>query len=336
MSVSGGGCGGKGGEEKSAAGTGEKAALTLDEEYRQMVATRKSLDDAESKVAVSKKFLERYPDTDKTARTLAVIFDYQAEEMDDMPGAVAYAESVRTWVSDPANSVWVDRAMLDIYGRSRDFGKMLEVADRLSGGGDLRFIDHWTIITNSVDAEKWDVALDYCSKALPLATAETFRADYPDDEFTDEEVTAAASNRQGMLLVSRGRAKAGLGRIDEALGDFQEAAGKVRHTFFGTPEYRLDIYWGEALLDSGDAARAMDRFAVDALILRDEAALAGMKRAYEAIHGSMSGYDAFAAKKHREIAKRAEDFELAGYDGVSRRFGDMRGEVTMLAFWFPT
>jgi len=70
--------------------------------------------------------------------------------------------------------------------------------------------------------------------------------------------------------------------------------------------------------------------------MRDERALAGFKKAYVGVNGSEKGFDEYAARMHRKIAKDVGDFELADYHGIRHTLGDLRGRVTLLTFWFPT
>jgi len=139
-----------------------------------------------------------------------------------------------------------------------------------------------------------------------------------------------------MLLVKDGWARANLGEIDEALADFEHANEIVRRSYLGIPENDLNLYWGRTLLDKGDYEAALERFAPDALVMQNEEALAGFRKAYVELKGGDAGYDDYAARLHVKIAKTIDDFELPDYEGKPRRLSDLRGEVTLLTFWFPT
>lgn len=307
-----------------------------EEAYQAMAEKRRGTESTAEKLSLTKKFLDEFPETDRTASALGAAFYYQGEDIGDMPGAVAYAESVRGKISDPEIAKAADKEMLYIYGAARMFPKMTEVAGKLSASGSLDFSDHSTIIEAATGAEDWKLALEYCEKAEALATPEAYRQQYPDEQFKEGEVEKAVRNRAGMLLVMGGWARANLGEVERALVDFAKADKLVTRSYFGTGEHNLNLYWGETLLMKGDHRAAAEKLASDALVMRDEKAIAGLKKAYAAMQGGEAGFDAYAAELHRSIAKSVGDFELADYSGKRHRFSDLRREVTLLAFWFPT
>ena len=307
-----------------------------DKAYQEMTEKRRAVESTAEKLSLTKKFLDDFPEGDRTASALGAVFYYQAEDLADTSGAVTYAEAIRAKVGDPEVARAVDKELVSIYGISRMFPKMIEVAERLSAAGSLDFSDHWNIIENSVNAKNWALARQYCDKAGALATADAYRTQYADEDLKDDEVEKAVRNRTGMLLVMEGWARANEGEVEEALADFAKADELVTRSYFDTGEYNLNLYWGETLLMKGDHKAAAEKLATDALVMGDEKALAGLKKAYTGLHTSEAGFDAYAAELHRAIAKPVGDFELADYAGKRTRLNDLRKEVTLLAFWFPT
>lgn len=321
-------------------GTGSRAAeddqTAVDDAYKKATEARREADTTEEKLAIIKAFLGDYPESKHTAQAVRIVVYYQGENLGDMEGAISYVEGIRDVIRDPDIARQVDKRMVESYGEAGMIKKMVSVADRLGTAGELDFSDHWNVIESAVRAEEWALVRDYCRRAMGMASAEAYRADYPDDEFTDEEVDAAAKNRLGMLLVKNGWARANQGQLYDALADFARADDLVRRSYFDVPEYDLDLYWGKTLMMTGEHEAAMEKFAADGLIMRNEEALAGLKEAYVAVHGEESGFQAYASKLHRDIAKTVEDFDLLDYEGDRRRFSDLKGDVTLLAFWFPT
>jgi hypothetical protein len=169
-----------------------------------------------------------------------------------------------------------------------------------------------------------------------MANAETFKSEWPDNEMSDEELKEAGNNRAGMLLVADGWARANMGEVDQALADFAKADGLVKRSMFDRPDYDLNEYWAKTSIMKGDYQAAIDRCAIDALVMKNDDAFAGMKEAYVGLHGNDAGFDKYASALHKKIAKPMEDFELSDYDGKSHKYGDLKGQVTLLAFWFPT
>jgi hypothetical protein len=229
-----------------------------------------------------------------------------------------------------------DRRLISWYGLAGSKEKMLEIADRLEEEGTVRFGDFINVIDRAVEMKDWDLVREYCAKAQPKANAATWRAEWPDEEATDEKAEAAGLNRQGMLLVKDSWARANLGEVDDALAGFARADEIVNRSYLGTPDENLNFFWGKARMMQGDAEGAMEKFAPDALIASDEDSAAELKLAYTVAKGSEGGYDKWACNRRFKIAKQADDFELPDPSGVRYRFADLRGEVTLLIFWSPT
>jgi hypothetical protein len=321
--------GGGRGEEKAA-----KQNTAADDAYQQALKKRKEVYRVEERLAITKEFLDEYPESWHTADALDAVFYYQGTELGDMTGAIAYAEAIRMTISDPGIATEVDKELLGFYGESLMTERMLVLADRLADA--LDFSDHWNIIESGVKAEDWKLVRTYCEKARGMANDETCREDYPDYDFSDEELAEAVNNRVGMLLVKDGWARANQGHIDEALADFAKADNLIPRYYFDIPEYDLNLYWAKTLLMSQDFEAATARFATNGLIMRNEEALAGLKEAYVGIHGNESGFEAYAAELHRKVATTIDDFEMADYKGKRRRFSDLRSDVTVLTLWYPT
>jgi hypothetical protein len=328
------GCGGDGKRKNDTAK--DTGTPTAEEIYAQVSEKRRDLETTEEKLAVTKEFLDGHPSSDATARAIDAVVYYQGENLGDMDGAIAYAEQIRGKIVDADIAKAVDRAMIPWYGQAKMKDKMLAVAERLDATGDLGFNDQSNIIESAIKSGDWALTREYCQKARPMATADAYKAEHPKGNLTPEDISEAVNDRMGMLLVMNGWARANQGEIDAALGDFAGADSIVWHSYLGTPDYDLNLRWGKTLMMKGDYQGAIDRFATDALIMRNDEALAGLKDAYVALHKSESGFDAFAAQMHRSIAKPAADFGLADYEGAAHRFSDLKGDVTLLAFWFPT
>jgi hypothetical protein len=326
------GCGNDGSGGESA---GDKSAA-VDEAYAEVRAERKVMDSPAERVAITKEFLEKYPSSEHTAAALDAIYWYQGTEMNDMAGALGYAEKLRARIDDPETAVDVDKLMIAYYGEAGKTAKMVDLAQRLAAAGELGFDDHWNVIDGAVKAGKWQLSREYCTEAAKIVSAEAYRRENAARELTDEEVAEAVDLRRGMLLVKDGWARANLGDPDGALAVFAAANELVPRYYFDIPEYDLYVHWGRTLIMKGDFDTAIDRFALNALVMQNEDALAGLKEAYAGAHGSGDGFDAWAAELHLEIAPVLDDFEMPDYAGNRHRFSDIQGDVTLLTLWFPT
>ncbi len=317
-------------------GAQDKPEQTAEEAYQEARSRLMNIDPDAERLAVYKSFLENYPESGRTAGVMGAVVYYQGEKLGDMEGALAFVENIRGQITDPAIAKAADKALMEIYGDAGEKDKMLVLADRFEAEGEMKFGDYWKLIGFGVEHEDWSMVRKYCDKARPLATPEAYRKEWPKYEFTDEEATKAAKNREAMLATKDGWAKANTGKLDAALADFALANGSISRNYIGIPENDLNIHWANTLVKSGDYKAAIDKFAPDALIAGNEDAQAGLETAYEKLNGSADGFTAYCDKLHKSITKEVDDFELPDYEGNRQKFSDLRGEVTMLTFWFPT
>jgi tetratricopeptide (TPR) repeat protein len=304
--------------------------------HRQISKERKEMDTPAERAAITKKFLTDYPSSRFTADEIDIVYWYQGTELADKAGALSFVANVRQKINDPAVAEAVDKLLIGYYGEADKVAKMTEVAQRLEAAGALDFDSHWKVITGAITASDWRLARSYCAKARPMATGDVLRTEYPDRQFSEAEITEAVDERVGMMLVGDGWARANLGEVDEALADFVEADKRIPRYYFDIPEYDLYVYWGNTLMMKGDFEAAIDRFAFNGLVMQNDAAMAGLKRAYAGQHGSEEGFNAYAKQLHRKIARTIHDFEMPNYAGDRFRFADIQEKVTLLSLWFPT
>lgn len=333
MMIAGCGSGEQAGDDRSHS---TQPATSVDDVHRRITKERKVMDTPTGRVAITKKFLEDYPSSQFTADEIEILYWYQGTELDDRAGALSFITDLRRKIDDPAVAEAIDKLLIGYYGEAGKKAKMIEGARRLEAAGALDFDSCWRVIDGAITAGDWQLARDYCAKARPKATADALRSEYPDKRFSETEITETIDQRVGMLLVGDGWARANLGEVDEALADFAEADKLIPRYYFDIPEYDLYVYWGNTLLVKGDFAAAIDRFAFNGLVMRNNAALAGLKRAYAGQHGSEDGFNAYAKQLHRTVARTIHDFEMPNYAGERMRFTDIQGKVTLLSLWFPT
>jgi hypothetical protein len=333
MIIAGCGSGEKDGDDTSQLA---QAAESVDDVHKRIIKERKLMDTPAERVAIAKKFLEDYPSSRFTAYEIEVVYWYQGNELADKAGALSFITGLRQKIDDPAVAEAVDKLLVGYYGEAGKTEKMIEVARRLEAVDALDFDGHWRVISGAITAGEWQLARDYCEKARPKATADVLRSEDPDRQFSETEITEMIDEREGMLLIGDGWARANLGEVDDALADFAEADARIPRYYFDIPEYDLYVYWGNTLLIKGDFAAAIDRFAFNGLVMQNEAALAGLKRAYAGQHGSEAGFDAYARQLHVKLAPTIHEFEMPNYAGDRFRFADIKGEVTLLSLWFPT
>ena len=314
---------------------GDKA---IGEAYRTMIEKRRGFESMADRLALTKEFLADYPDTKYTARLIMHVFYYQAERLQDTTGAVAYAEELRGKVTTPEFVTAYEKSLGEIYGEAGMLDEMVAIADKLEAAGEMKFEDYWTIVQIATANDEWKMVREYCGKARPLANAQAYRSDYAERDLSDEEVEKGGANRAALISGRDAWALANLGRVDEALAGFAEADKSIGRSYVGVIDEDIGLHWAKTLLMAGDYDGAIEKFAPEALIMCNEDALAGMKEAYAKKNGGGAGdgFDDYLQQLHVEIAPEVEQFALPDYNGKRLKYADIRGEVTLLAFWFPT
>ncbi len=200
----------------------------------------------------------------------------------------------------------------------------------------MSFVDHLEVIREASEAEDWPTVDRHAAEAAHLATPEAFRSDYPDREFSADEVAVAARNRQGLLKTHAGWSAAGQGDRERALTLFTAADGLVRRSYLGLPSNDLYRYWGTTLIVDGQSEAGLEKLALVGLFARDEESFVAARTAYESVRHKKS-WDDYVWELRRTHGARVEDFTALDYKDAVQSFDQLRGEkATLLTFWFPT
>jgi hypothetical protein len=283
-----------------------------------------------------KAFLDEYPESEHTVDVADTIFYRQGVEGDDLEGAIAYVQAIREKISDDQIASDLDVRLARMYGRAGMADDLIVLGERLAVSDRLSFNQHMELIRAAVEVDGWDIVKTSCENAREFANADTYRADYPSNVFSDEEAEAKGKNRLGMILTYQGWAKANSGQVEEALADFEMADGLVTKNFLGISDYPLNVYWGKTLMLEDKHNEAFERMAVDGLIARNEDAHEALMKSYVAFNGTAEGFGDYATSYQRKVAKTLDDFTLPGFSDGEYSLSDLKGDVTLLVFWHPT
>jgi len=291
----------------------------------------------EEKVPLIQAFMAEYPNTEFAGRLASALGYYQGEEMDDPAGAYGLLADTLAKNTDPEARYQIGTAMFPLameLGEPMDLGS---VAEELAATRGLDFNEMNDIADLALEHEQWEIGAAYAEASLEKATPEAFLADYPDDDYTAEVAATKAERRQVMGLANLGWALWNLEQPDEAMAAFERAVPLKSVNYVGAADTPLDYYHGKAKLAAGDAAAAMDLLATSAIMGSDIDALAALREAYVATKGSDEDFDDWMWSQRESLAKTVDTFTLADYDGNTHEFQDLaEGNVTLLAFWFPT
>jgi hypothetical protein len=212
-----------------------------------------------------------------------------------------------------------------------------EVANALGTVRPLTFSEHEQVSETAIELEEWTVADEHSLAASLMASPEQYREDYPDREFTDNEVATRVQYRKASSLANNAWAVFNLGDTSLAMERFAEADAAASLSYLGVPNTPLYRYWGRAALTQGDVDRAIELLGAETIFGEEGSVSAPyLREAYVAKHGNDDGFDEFLWSTRNDLARPADDFELLDYDGNPRSLFEASGKVTLLAFWFPT
>ena len=288
------------------------------------------------KLVIVKAFLAKYPDSKYTAGVLGAGTYLLSEELDDHEGAVAYARDILVQVEDPETKGNVRLVLVGLFDRPEYAADLTALAAEMAAASQTSFSDHLRVLESAVAAEAWDLTLQQVEAAGPLANAATFQADHTDQEFAADYIEQAGRHRQGLLGTYRGWALANQGETDAALRSFSESEGMVKFTYLGVPENDLYLYWGQTRLANNENEAALEMLSLAAIWGYSDDAMEAARKVYAELKGGEAGYTDYLWEVRRNTAQTLADFTLNDYKDAPRSFAELKGKVTLLAFWFPT
>jgi len=287
----------------------------------------------DEKLAVVQGFLAEHPETEYTDDALGVISRdaVKAEQPD-----VAYKlfDEYLPKIQDEDIRFDTQIALAALHGSAGKVDELKALTNRLSEEHGLRFRDHMRIMETAVEAKAWELLVDQAEASASYATAEAYKEDSP--EVSDEDAAKYGKRRLAYTAAYKGLALGKLGRTEEALATFEEGAPHTVYSAIGVDHTPLQQYWGETLLESGDAVAAMKRLESEALFGFSDEARETYKKAYSACHDGEDGFEDHLWDLRQKKARPLEGFSLKDYDGETVDSASFQGDVVLLAFWFPT
>ncbi len=315
----------------------DQAADPAEEAYAALRTALGDAETAEQKTTLYEAYLAEYPDTDRSGGLAGAIAYYRGHEMNDPEGAYAVLDSALSNIEDPEQRFQVAMEALSFADMVEVPYSAADVAGALAAVRPLDYSENQSVATTAADLEEWAVADSHAQTAAALATPANYQADYPDREFTEDQLATRAGRRYAESLAYAGWAQYNMGQLDEAFARFAAAdeAGSVSYT--GVPNTPLYEFWGRAALAEGEIDSAIELLGAQALFGEDGSqAMPYLREAYVAKNGDENGFDEFLWATRNELATDVDDFELLDYEGNPYRLSDEGDKVVLLAFWFPT
>ena len=304
--------------------------------FKEMRVVLDGIEAPADKVPILETYIADYPDTEESERALGDVIYYRTQDLYDLPGALAITRKTLKQTRDPELRFKVGLRLHDLSHQAGEATDLRVVADELAAYREFGFVDHLDVVEAAEKSGGWELMLDHATAMSDFATETAFRAAYPDDDFTDEQVAFSVNRRRAWVLAYQGGALTNLGRLDEAQEVFLEAAEVPAITdFVGIPETPLDIYRGQAALALSQPEHAGEYFAHDALMGGNPKAVQGLKDAYVAINEGEDGFEDYSLAMRRRIARPLADVTLADYSGDLVSLSSMIGKVLVIEFWNP-
>jgi len=319
------GCGGQADKQISAGAAYEQAQEKLD-----------TLDNPQEEVLIFEEFVRAYPDSEEAIDALGAVIYLRSKKLDDLDGAVSFAQTAWSMAIDPKTRFEYGVRLHEISVEAGNPVDLRVIADELAADRPLDFVEHLAVVEEAEKGGEWELMLEHSASMGQFANAETFRADYPDDDFSDERVDFSVKRRRGWASAYQGAALVHLDRVDEAMAVFEGVADlSTLSNYVGVPEIPLNRYWGKAELIQGRPERAAELLAPDALMGRDDSALDDLRAAYIATNGTEEGFESYALAVRQSIATVIDDVTLDNYSGDPVSLASMGGKVFVMAFWNP-
>jgi len=295
-------------------------------------------DTAEQKTALAEEYLASFPDTEHSGSMAGAIIYYRGHEMEDPEWAYDVVSKALEKIDDPEQRFDVSMELLSLSDSVDVPLDVAQVANELGAIRPLTYGEHQQVIETATDLERWLVAEEHAGAAVELATPENYRADYPDREYTDEELAERAQRRRALSLAYDGWALFNMGDTEAAFERFAEADAAGSVSYLGVPNTPLYEFWGRAALSEGEIDQAIELLGAETAFGEDGTnSESYLREAFEAKNGDQEGFDEFLWATRNELATHVDDFELLDYEGNLVRLSDLAaGNVTLLAFWFPT
>lgn len=313
------------------------AQQDVEEEFRKTLAEYRTLKTDEEKFKIWYGFLDSFPDSRYTFSIMQFLVNgYFLEQANNPDGATKFIDGMLGKIVDPDIRTQAKGLFIPVYGMAGKINELRALADAMSEEGKLGYIEHTLFQEAAIEAEAWDMVLEHSDATLALSTPEAVKADFPNRNFSEEELGERAGDRKANSLTNRGWALINLGKAEEGIAAFEEANEYVGQFYVGFPDNNLGIYWAKALIKQGEHESAMKKIAAEAVFGFREEPKKILQELFAKRNGGEEGYEDFVWELRKKLAKTTDDFTLPDYDGQNHKFSDLRGKVTLLAFWFPT
>lgn len=299
-------------------------------------ATSKMTSDA-GIIELWKKIIDRYPND----RIGLQVIDWLVKnkfiaENGTVDRGIEIAKEFISTLKDEALIANSRFTMLALYSMSDKKAQFRQVVEELRKNNQIDHITFGGVADKVIATQEWDLLKEICEDYIEFTTPQSLREWWLDlKDISDEDLSAYVKSKKGMAQTYIAWAAFKKGNVKESLNLFVDAANSVKPTLHGTAN-RLNYLYAKALIADGQNDKAMEVISPEALLENDNEALQIFEEAYRSSGRSDAELEAYKVQIKKKIDKKIPDFTLTDYQGNSKSWNSMKGEVTLLNFWYPT
>jgi len=293
--------------------------------------------DRAEQVVLVKQLLADYPNHDYAGFFAEDIVKYYSGDLGQPDEAYRILDQTIAAADDPVAKVNLATTLAPV---AAELGQPLDLQGLVAGvqnRNDLSFFKIQRVMDAAATLGDWDLEESIADNALARSTVETYRLEFPDRDYPEEELAEIVTRRQVEALAHKGWAVYNQDRVEEAMALFEESDSLAEKNYVGLAHGPLALYWGTAILRQGDSERAIEVIAPEAIYGDGDRAQPVLRQAWAATNGTEEDFDEFLSATRGRLAPAVNDFILKNYSGEAISLADIRRDkVTFLAFWFPT
>lgn len=334
------GCSGAGEEADAGGGTdAEVDQEAVKADFEQTMEAYNAAETAQEKADIWFAFLERNPDTNYTYGTINyLVQQHYIRELEDPEAAIVFIEESMANIADADRKSQVKGLLINLYGETGDIPAIEAIVVEMEAAGEISASDHLAIANAAKEAGAADLSLSHAEMAAEKATVENLRAQNPDSNASDARLLRRANRLKANAYETMAMVKMDAGSLDESLDLFAQAGNHTMFNFVNVAMTDINLNWAKALMEKGQYQDAMARVAPDAIMQGADSAMELFKEAYIKSGGSEENMDQVKADWREKLARQVPDFTAYSYDEEANpvSYDSLKGEVTLLSFFFPT
>jgi tetratricopeptide (TPR) repeat protein len=294
----------------------------------------------EERAELFEAFAKRNPNTDEGVKAIQWSIEvYYVGNKEDTDAAIAYLNEMMPNYPDMQHRVALNHQLLWLLARSKDVEGVKRTIETIKTAlATLRTSDHLSIMDAAMETGDTELTVKHARKVIELATVENYKRENPGHTKSEYQIQKIVTSNKATAYETMAIAYSDAGNTEDALAAFEQARLVSEYNFSGVAITNISLNWAEALIRAGDYLKAMETVAPDAIIQGHAGANDIFKKAYLNSGGSEADFDRVREEWRSRIARKVDGFTVYSYDDEIQpiTFAELKGEVTLITFFFPT